>query len=142
MGSGTGGCAQTTREQAHRSGLESLPPPRRTNISTPSPAGSRQLPATLLTKAMGRQRVADSSAVPGHAGQKEASTRSHHEERVFEASQVRGAPDGWIGGTPQLPHKCSVQSDSRLDTLVRVQMWVSCPVTLMMGGMLYYDKAY
>ena len=23
----------------------------------------------------------------------------------------------WMGGTPQLPHKRSVQSDSRLDTL-------------------------
>ena len=67
---------------------------------------------------MGRQRVADSSAVPGHAGQKEASTRSHHEERVFEASQVRGAPDGWIGATPQLPHKRSVTIHSRLDNLL------------------------
>ena len=54
-----------------------------------------------------------------HAGQKEASTRSHHEERAFEASQVRGLLMAWIGGTPQLPHKRSVQSDSRLDTLRR-----------------------
>ena len=62
---------------------------------------------------MGWQRVAESSAVPGHAGQKEASTRSHHEERVFEASQVQGAPDGWIGATPQLPHQRSVIIPSR-----------------------------
>ena len=66
---------------------------------------------------MGWQRVAESSAVPGHAGQKEASTRSHHEERVFEASQVRGLLMAWIGGTPQLPHKRTVLIHPRLDTL-------------------------
>ena len=85
MGSGTGGCAQTTREQAHRSGLESLPPPRRTNISTPSPAGSRQLPATVVMERMGRQRAVESSTVLDQASEKVTSSRSHHDERVFEA---------------------------------------------------------
>ena len=117
MGSGIGECAQTTREPAHRSGLESLPPPRRTNISTPSPAGSRQLPATVVMERMGRQRAVESSTVLDQASEKVTSSRSHHDERVFEASQVQGAPDGWIGATPQLPHKRSVTIHSRLDNL-------------------------
>ena len=66
---------------------------------------------------MGRQRAVESSTVLDQASEKVTSTRSRHEERVFEASQVQGAPDGWIGATPQLPHKRSVTIHSRLDNL-------------------------
>ena len=122
MGSGIGECAQTTREQAHRSGLESLPPPRRTNLSTPSPAGSRQLPATVVMERMGRQRAVESSTVLDQASEKVTSTRSRHDERVFEASQVRGLLMAWIGATPQLPYKRTVLFHPRLDDLLVPRM--------------------
>ena len=69
---------------------------------------------------MGWQRVAESSAVPGHAGQKEASTRSRHEERLFLKLLRSRPPDGWIRATPQLPHKRSVTIPPRLVILCDV----------------------
>ena len=59
--------------------LASTPPPRRTNLSSPSPACSPRLPATVVPRRMGRVRASVSSTFSVQAGQRAASSRSHRD---------------------------------------------------------------
>ena len=56
--------------------LASMPPPRRTQLSSPSPASSPRLPATVVPRRMGRVRASVSSTFSVEAGQRAASSRS------------------------------------------------------------------
>ena len=88
--------ALATRELAHRSRLASTPPPRRTQLSSPSPASSPRLPATVVPWRMGRVRASVSSTFSVEAGQRAASSRSRPSWRFLSALR---ADDGLRGST-------------------------------------------
>ena len=76
--------------------LASTPLPRRTQLSSPSPASSPQLPETVVSWRMGRVRASVSSSFSVEAGQRAASSRSRPSWRFLSALR---ADDGLRGST-------------------------------------------